>query len=319
MIKYCQKEKNTASFTMKLYAPKYYKDFACIADKCRHSCCIGWEIDIDNITLEKYRNLNHNYAEIINNNIDKDGAPHFQLAAHDRCPHLNSNGLCEIILNLGEDYLCDICREHPRFYNTVSDRREVGIGMACEEAGRIILTSDNYSVFAEVGEVCGESEESSFDTLVHRDKLYSILSDTALPYNEKLHIIYNEYRVSPSVLSDDEWQDVLSSLEYLDGAHKSLLSNYSSEVCTASEHEKILERALAYFIFRHCTEASDETDFRISLGFCLFCERLLASLLKSENAHNINDAVRFAQIISEEIEYSEDNTDSIKFEFSLLL
>ena len=25
--------------------------------------------------------------------------------------------LCRIILNLGEDALCDICREHPRFYN----------------------------------------------------------------------------------------------------------------------------------------------------------------------------------------------------------
>ena len=26
--------------TIKLYAPKYYKNFKCIADKCEHSCCI---------------------------------------------------------------------------------------------------------------------------------------------------------------------------------------------------------------------------------------------------------------------------------------
>ena len=38
---------------MKLYAPEYYKQFQCIADKCTHSCCIGWEIDIDEITDEK--------------------------------------------------------------------------------------------------------------------------------------------------------------------------------------------------------------------------------------------------------------------------
>ena len=25
---------------MKLFAPKYYKNFVCIADRCRHSCCI---------------------------------------------------------------------------------------------------------------------------------------------------------------------------------------------------------------------------------------------------------------------------------------
>lgn len=42
---------------MKLYAPEYYKNFKCIADKCEHSCCIGWEIDIDEETLKKYENL----------------------------------------------------------------------------------------------------------------------------------------------------------------------------------------------------------------------------------------------------------------------
>ena len=38
---------------MKLFAPKYYTEFSCIADRCRHSCCIGWEIDIDADTAEK--------------------------------------------------------------------------------------------------------------------------------------------------------------------------------------------------------------------------------------------------------------------------
>ena len=36
---------------MKLFAPEYYKQFKCIADKCTHSCCIGWEIDIDEEAL----------------------------------------------------------------------------------------------------------------------------------------------------------------------------------------------------------------------------------------------------------------------------
>jgi lysine-N-methylase len=36
---------------MKLRAPKYYLDFACIADRCKHSCCIGWEIDVDADTM----------------------------------------------------------------------------------------------------------------------------------------------------------------------------------------------------------------------------------------------------------------------------
>ena len=35
--------------------PRYYSDFKCIADKCRHSCCVGWEIDVDERTLVRYR------------------------------------------------------------------------------------------------------------------------------------------------------------------------------------------------------------------------------------------------------------------------
>ena len=41
----------------KLYAPSYYKNFTCIADKCKHSCCVGWEIAIDKTTLNKYEAL----------------------------------------------------------------------------------------------------------------------------------------------------------------------------------------------------------------------------------------------------------------------
>ena len=41
---------------MKEVFPNYYKKFKCIADKCKHNCCIGWEIDIDNDTLEFYFN-----------------------------------------------------------------------------------------------------------------------------------------------------------------------------------------------------------------------------------------------------------------------
>ena len=37
--------------------PDYYNKFKCIANRCRHSCCIGWEIDIDDSTLQKYNNF----------------------------------------------------------------------------------------------------------------------------------------------------------------------------------------------------------------------------------------------------------------------
>ena len=105
---------------MKLIAPDYYPDFACIAGACGHSCCVGWEIDIDEHTLKRYKRLKDGYGAVIAGSIAMDDTPHFRLGSHDRCPHLDERGLCRIILNVGEDYLCDICREHPRFYNFTS-------------------------------------------------------------------------------------------------------------------------------------------------------------------------------------------------------
>ena len=78
----------------KLYAPRYYKNFKCIADKCEHSCCIGWEIDIDKKALLKYKKLKDGYGNIIADTISMDDTPHFKLVENERCPHLDEHGLC---------------------------------------------------------------------------------------------------------------------------------------------------------------------------------------------------------------------------------
>ena len=290
---------------MKLYAPKYYKDFKCTADRCTHSCCIGWEIDVDSDTRAKYDVLPHPYGKTIRESIE-DG--HFKLCSDERCPHLDEKGLCKIILEVGEDALCDICREHPRFYNETPYGMEAGLGMCCEEAARLILSAEDYRELAETDELCGECDTELFDVREFRKKIFSILHDTALPYNERLENISREYNISPACHSDCEWKDLTSSLEYLDETHKDMFSVYSSSTDTPT-HEKELERALAYFVYRHCTEVCDTEELYASLGFALFCERLLASLVRAYPNESI---ITLARIVSEEIEYSEDNTYEIK-------
>ena len=48
---------------MKQFIPDYLNSFKCIADKCRHSCCIGWEIDIDKNTLDFYKSIDDDYKD----------------------------------------------------------------------------------------------------------------------------------------------------------------------------------------------------------------------------------------------------------------
>ncbi len=296
---------------MSLSAPKYYQDFVCIADKCKHSCCIGWEIDVDEWALESYRSCTYEYGKKILNSIDLDETPHFRLGEGERCPHLNENGLCKIILSLGEDCLCDICREHPRFYHDTVRGKEVGLGMACEEACRLILSSDGYNQMIELEDDC-TCEVVEFDAIAHREWIFSILSNREIPYSERLHRIREAYGVSMQIKKDTEWRSIFASLEYLNEAHATLFSSFSTSDNTPTDLECKLERALAYFVFRHCSSVYDREDLCATLGFSLLCERLLASLCRTMPSEKIES---LARIVSEELEYSEENTERLKAAF----
>lgn len=298
---------------MKLYAPKYYLDFKCIADRCQHSCCVGWEIDVDAAALEKYAAIEEDYGKKILESIDYTETPHFCLDASERCPHLDENGLCKIIMNVGEEFLCDICREHPRFYNDTRYGKEVGIGMACEEACRLILSSDSYQEMVEMEELDEIVPEAiEIDTVAERKEIYRILSDRTIPYEERLLRIADDYKVYPEELKDADWRDLLDSLEYMDNAHRELFCCYSSDRTTPGHLEMELERAMAYFIYRNCSSCYTEEEFYGALGFAMVCERLIASIAIHTGAENLQ---RIAQIVSEELEYCEENKDAIMMEF----
>ena len=102
--------------------PSYYKNFRCIADKCPDNCCRGWEIDIDEDTLDYYKDLKGPMAEKIRASISEDGS--FVLNEEGWCPLLNEKGLCEVCLTLGEDSLSEVCTEYPRFTTEYPKTRE---------------------------------------------------------------------------------------------------------------------------------------------------------------------------------------------------
>ena len=293
---------------MKLTAPLYYKDFQCIADRCRHSCCVGWEIDVDEETEKKYTTLSGEYADTVRASIDREGTPHFRLLAGERCPHLDRCGLCKIITAYGDDALCDICREHPRFYNETARGKEVGLGMSCEEACRIILSSDDYDKWVTLGDV-EEGDVSEFDAIPMRDAILAILKEDS-PYKCRLKRIARKTHASLSIHTDGAWRGILSSLEYLKEEHRALFSVYSSKKGEGEEHAPLLARALAYFVYRHASSARDEEEFRCAVGFSLLCERLLSSMIEAGG-----EPFECARILSEEIEYSEENTEILKGEF----
>ena len=57
---------------MKTVVPDYYPAFRCKADKCEHTCCAGWEIDIDDDTYTYYKSIGGRMGEKLMNAISAD-------------------------------------------------------------------------------------------------------------------------------------------------------------------------------------------------------------------------------------------------------
>ena len=81
--------------------PDYYPEFSCVAGACQHSCCVGWEIDIDEEALARFDRVEGELGKRLKENISMEEIPHFVLREGERCPFLNEKGLCDLILELG--------------------------------------------------------------------------------------------------------------------------------------------------------------------------------------------------------------------------
>lgn len=293
---------------MKIFAPSYYKKFSCIADKCKHSCCVGWEIDIDNATLKQYKNIGTDFGKKLNDNIIiNDDYACFKLTNNERCPFLNKNNLCEIILNLGEDALCQICSDHPRFRNYYGDRVEIGLGLTCEEATRIIINENENFKLIEVDESQenGTVYDDEFDFFSIRNEIFKIIECND-NFSGVVETILEKFNVKAPRKSMCEWIDFYLELERLDNEWEKMLIRLKEtadvEFTITSPYEKALKNLLAYFIYRHLGESIYDGNFNGRLLFAIISCKVISALCYV--GYKFEDVAR---MYSSEIEYSDDN------------
>lgn len=304
---------------MKTYAPNYYKDFRCIADRCQHSCCLGWDIYIDDDTVKLYRDTKDSLGKNIMDNLcQTDDGFCFKMDKNRRCPFLNQKGLCDIITAKGESYLCEICREHPRFYSSFSDRWEMGIGLSCEEAARIILSQKDVTELEIVSEDDGEELELWEDeayVLQKRNEIINILQNRALTVEKRVSLILDTYGIVFPDYSPRAWADIFDGLERLDENwnHALLLLNECENDQPPSELETAFEKLLVYFVYRHVSLSCDEQNFNARVAFSLLSYKMIKWLCNGEKRVNgscsFGKLCDFCRMYSSEIEYSNENTD----------
>jgi len=125
-----------------LRVPEYYEEFSCIASRCKDSCCAGWEIDIDEESYAYYSSREGAFGDRLRESmyVAEDGGYRFKLKGPKRCAMLNDNNLCDLYTALGEEALCEVCTDYPRFSLFYRDVEQKGLSLSCEEAGRILFS-----------------------------------------------------------------------------------------------------------------------------------------------------------------------------------
>lgn len=271
---------------MRLIVPDYYQKFACIASRCTDSCCIGWQIEVDESQT-------------------------VELCDNQRCPYLNEDNLCKKIIEKGEESLSEICARHPRYFEWFDDFLEGGIGLCCIEASRIILNNkvEKYIEidFKEEGLEHDHQYYEYIDGI--RKNFFSILSNDNFSIEEKLNQIFG----SKIIIDYDKMIDFFLSLEIMSQDYKNRLEFIKENlkeiilIPNSKELEKYLSNIAVYFTWRYLIKTIFDDEFQKYQNIIVFSTKMIELLFKAEVFSSANNFAWWAKEYSKEVEYDEDN------------
>ncbi|MGN0447919.1 MAG: flagellin lysine-N-methylase [Acutalibacteraceae bacterium] len=306
---------------MKFLTPAYYNSFKCKAQNCTDNCCIGWEICIDSDTAEFYKTIDGTLGKRLKENITFGDEPSFILQG-ERCPFLNEKGLCDIISDLGENALCQICRDHPRFFEWYGDIKEGGIGLSCEEGARLILNCGDYLNLnqSETGEWVDEDFESQvYSSLFKkREQLFHLLLSD-VPFSEKSSKMLGLPQ-GKAFSFDSEIKKALLFLEETEQVNDLWKKKFSflkdrylkknpSKLITDEKDEKYLCNLTSYFLWRYFMKSAFDGDVKGKIRLALFSAAVIFAIVCLENERDESDWIKASVLFSKQMEYSDENIE----------
>lgn len=176
--------------------PQYYDNFTCIADRCPATCCAGWQIVIDEKSLEKYNHVQGEFGIRLQKSIDWEEGVFHQY--NRRCAFLNKENLCDLYRELGAEGLCDTCRLYPRHIEEFEEVREFSLSLSCPVAAEMILgQKEPVHFLEEADEALEEEDYEDFDSILYdwleeaREVLFGILQNRKLSIATRMALILN--------------------------------------------------------------------------------------------------------------------------------
>ena len=281
--------------------PNYYERFKCVAGECEDTCCAGWQIVIDEESLEKYKKITKGKDKRID---FKKGV--FKQDIERRCAFLNSDNLCDMYIEWGEEAFCETCRKYPRHIEEFENVREYTLSMSCPEVAKIILGYEDKVVFV-TKEDDLEEEDEEFDALLFsvledaREIIYRILQDRDKSISDRVKMLISVAEVLQEKIDED---DIFSATEAMEQYTDSTAEHQATEDvhCSGVQtelHNSQYEQSLKIFKRLYEMEVLNEfwADMTDEAAETIYCDgedfynelhkEFLAWLDANINTHNI--------------------------------
>lgn len=125
-------------------------NFVCTGTDCEDTCCSGWAIPVDKITLEKWKNhpkfpsIKHGLHIVDNEKSTPACSAHLKQEqalqrSYPTCVFLDENKLCSLQNELSHDFLSHTCRKYPRVESSIDGINEMSLDLSCPESARLQL------------------------------------------------------------------------------------------------------------------------------------------------------------------------------------
>ena len=285
--------------------PTFYHTFQCKANQCHHTCCQKWTIDVDEETAKLYQTLPTPLGEDLRKfmTVDDEGYYFMFSDKQPTCPLLREDGLCRVVLELGEDSLCDTCHMHPRFYKYIEDLELCGVGLSCEESVEKLLATEGdqllFTIEDDDGEFTAKDRpvlENIFDLLALgiSPAICQFTPNHSIRYCQKLISVYKE--TEPI---DEKWTKQLAHLE--DMLSSTTAMNTTDLLTLDAQETATLNKVYQYILYRQIdmlAEYSLESLVRYAFDATVFIALL---------THQFGNLPEQIRRWSEQIEYDEDN------------
>lgn len=302
--------------------PEYYDAFRCLAGDCPDSCCKEWAVAVDGETLEKYRALPGALGEAVRRTLREEDGETVLFSQGGQCPLQQRDGLCRIHRELGQEALCDVCREYPRLSHDYGTFLELGLELSCPQAARLILSDSGTVITREIpgGEAPDYDEADMALLLDARKQALTLLTGKGKTAGEALALLLCYGAHVQMALDGEETapfspEDAVESTGSEPGSMEEIRDFFQGlEILThrwkgkleTSRLRPLPEKAVAlagYLINRYWLQAVSDLDLYGRVKFTVV-SCLLVSFLEGDFTEN-------AQLYSKEIENDPDNLDAL--------